>query len=66
MTPLDLTGALAAETARGRLEMGRQSRLAKLARCCNPNALRLAARRVTAWTRGQMGPDAQAQVSCCT
>jgi len=63
MTPLGLTAALAAAATRDRLEMGRQSRLAKLARCCHPNTLRLAARRLIARTRAHT--DAQAPVSCC-
>lgn len=65
MTPLNLTAALAAAATRDRLEMGRQSRLAKLARCCHPNTMRLAARHLIAWTRVQMGTEAQAPV-CCT
>jgi hypothetical protein len=36
MDSLDMTGAIAAEVMRERVELGRQARLAALAQCCRP------------------------------
>ena len=38
MNPVDTIGALAHEVVRDRIDLGRQSRLAALARCCQPHA----------------------------
>jgi hypothetical protein len=45
MNPLDTTGTLVAEVVRDRVELGRQSRLAAVARSCHPSARRTRAER---------------------